>query len=365
MRPVVTELIGSLYQAADPDVGWAEAVAALAEMVGATQAGFQIAEPNGDMGSKLLAAPGTSLEEAALYVSHYKRIDPYAALLHERPIGALAVSGALLGEEMVLGSEYWNDFARRHGRGFHLIGSRLSANVGGDALIGLLRPPEAEPFSAEEEAALIAVFPHFTSAIRLWHRLAVAEARADAASLMRNALGAVLVVDGQGRLLLVSPAAERMASEVGLRLGGGRLGFIVPEAAARLRALLATTAGGGPGGVMVLSQATPLGRLFLQATRLPEQTQAARERYGRYPVLVELRLLGTRQPSADALRQAFGLGLAEAEVALLTAQGLTAEEVAERRGTSVLTVRSQIRVLLMKTDTRTLRELAGLVNALA
>ncbi|PZW39013.1 LuxR family transcriptional regulator [Humitalea rosea] len=365
MRPVLSDVIGNLYQAADPEVGWAGAVASLAGVVGATQAGFQIADPHNIKGTNLLAAPGTSLEEAALYVAHFKQVDPYATLLQERPVGAVTVSGELLDEELVLRSEYWNDFAGRYGRGFHLVGSRLSTHVGGDAMIGLLRPPEALPFSAEDEATLVTIFPHFASAVRLWHRLTEAEARADAANLMRDALGAVLVVDGQGRLLLVSPAAERMAPEVGLRLGGGRLGFIVPEAAARLRTLIAATAGGGPGGVMVLSQATPLGRLFLQATRLPEQTAAARDRYGRYPVLVELRLLGTRQPSADALRQAFGLGLAEAEVALLTAQGLTAEEVAERRGTSVLTVRSQIRVLLMKTDTRTLRELAGLVNALA
>ena len=69
-------------------------------------------------------------------------------------------------------------------------------------------------------------------------------------------------------------------------------------------------------------------------------------------------------PSAASLRAMFGLGAAEAEVALHLAEGMEVEAVAARRGTSVATVRSQIRAVLAKTATKGLRELSTLLLAM-
>lgn len=83
------------------------------------------------------------------------------------------------------------------------------------------------------------------------------------------------------------------------------------------------------------------------------------------PVLVMLRDVGTAVAlDANALNSLFGLSAAECDVAVALAGGLAAEGIAEQRGRAMPTVRAQIRHILRKTGTQSVRHLAGMLARL-
>jgi DNA-binding NarL/FixJ family response regulator len=70
-------------------------------------------------------------------------------------------------------------------------------------------------------------------------------------------------------------------------------------------------------------------------------------------------------PSSDMLCDLFGLSRAEAEVALALGGGASADDVARRRNVSLLTVRSQIRAILGKSESENLRDFERSMATLA
>lgn len=365
MRREIDALIGELYRAAEPEIGWAEAGHRLAATFGATQASLQLCELSNPAGTQLLAAQGVTATEATLYLAHHHAFDPLTGFGRHERLDRSVLGGEMLEEQTLLRSEYWNDFAAPHGRGFHLMGAQLGMMGGKVALVGLLRAKEAENFTEDERQAMDEVLPHLKSAIRLWQRLSATNGVTEHVALMRDALGLCIVCDGGGRPLLVSPAAERQAPAIGLRLAGPRIGLSSPSGEAKLLALIARTAEGGPGGLLILARQTPLGRVLLRATRFLRSVPGVPVEAPPFPVLVEIRIVGAGARTAmDALRMAFGFSMSEAQIAVMASEGLTADQMATERGTSVATVRTQIRSVLGKTDTGSLRELSALLAAL-
>jgi DNA-binding NarL/FixJ family response regulator len=82
--------------------------------------------------------------------------------------------------------------------------------------------------------------------------------------------------------------------------------------------------------------------------------------------LVVIRPLDQKlSPPAGMLCDLFGLSRAEAEVATALSGGASAEDVASRRGVSLVTVRSQIRSILAKSACENLRDLERAMATLA
>jgi DNA-binding CsgD family transcriptional regulator len=68
-------------------------------------------------------------------------------------------------------------------------------------------------------------------------------------------------------------------------------------------------------------------------------------------------------PSGTMLRAAFGLSPGEAELALSLATGERLREVADRRGISIETARTQLKQIFLKTNTRRQSDLISLLHA--
>jgi len=66
-------------------------------------------------------------------------------------------------------------------------------------------------------------------------------------------------------------------------------------------------------------------------------------------------------PSVDVLIEAFSFSQAEANVALLLCEGLSPTQIAERRQTSLVTVRNQIRSILTKVHVSSVPQLIALI----
>jgi DNA-binding CsgD family transcriptional regulator len=68
-----------------------------------------------------------------------------------------------------------------------------------------------------------------------------------------------------------------------------------------------------------------------------------------------------RLPTVSSLRQAFNLTKSEADVVLGLARGGRARDIAAMRGVSIGTLRSQLRSIFLKTNTRRQSELLLLI----
>ncbi|WP_240790182.1 cupin domain-containing protein [Roseomonas sp. HF4] len=174
----------------------------------------------------------------------------------------------------------------------------------------------------------------------------------------------IVVLDRAGRIGFVTDVAEAM-----LRLGDG-----VSVQSGRLAGRW-----GGPRldeAVGAALAATPTDRLA------PLRAVALRRRDG-LPLIATISPLATTatgpvgalvllhdpetapRPGTDLLRQAFGLTVAEAAVAVGLLQGATLREIAEQRGVSVNTVRTLMSRLMDKTGTHRQADLIRLLMPLA
>lgn len=171
----------------------------------------------------------------------------------------------------------------------------------------------------------------------------------------------VIVLDRIGRVILANRAAERFASAVGLGLGARTS---VHAAAGVVRTMLDAVLSGGTGGSAAVG--TPAGAVCrvtiapFPAGMLFGLNLLPRDRAPCALILITGQ--STTFPLTD-LQRLFGLTEAEAHVATAVASGASAREIAAARGTSVFTVRAQIRSVLEKTGARGVRALGHLLSS--
>ena len=175
---------------------------------------------------------------------------------------------------------------------------------------------------------------------------------------------AVLGLDAAGRVLVVSPAAEKMLGHA-LRLRNGALEVADPALGPRLAALI-------DAAVRYPQQADdmppPLGlcagagrMLHVDALPLPRDVTPPR----RIVALLSLRETGDAGRSlAETLRRRFALTPAETRLALALAGGMRLREAAERNGVRLSTARVQLKSIFWKTETHRQAELVALLARL-
>lgn len=224
-----------------------------------------------------------------------------------------------------------------------------------------LRSARQGDASADQKAMFATIASHARTAVNM--RLALQHR---GANLMAGALEAVsaaaFVLDGMGFVAAMTPAAERLLSGPlpRLRLVNGRLtgrtahedAIVAPFVA---RAMVSDI--GAPPPLATLRNG--LSPLVLEAMAAPD----AQHGFGfGLRAIVVARSGAPSESGHMPLQTAFALTPAEVAVAVLLSRGLSPEDVARDRAVSIETVRSQIRGLMNKTDTRRQSELVALVT---
>lgn len=214
-----------------------------------------------------------------------------------------------------------------------------------------------------------ALAPHIGAATRLRNALAAARAETRAACDALDAADVgVILVDGAGTPAFVSRRADRLLSEKrGLTLRRGSLGAATGAATQNLRRLIASAAGRRFGeGDLRLALPQPPGRrpLIVRAAPL---SRASADAAGdaRFRVALFLHDPGARdEPEARTIAAAYGLTPREAEVAVALARGADVNAAARALGVSVGTVRTHLKAVFAKTETRRQGDLIRLVLGL-
>ncbi|MDQ0509927.1 PAS domain-containing protein [Ancylobacter amanitiformis] len=367
----LADCVGAIYQAGAGDGSWLDVGDRICRIMDARRALLVLGGPGGPR-NVLMPADGSE----SAYSGYFHARDPYAAKARHdfataraHHLGNAKLGAELVAENDLLRSEYYFDFARHHERR-HVIGGMAGLTEATPILVS--RGDESGAFDETHIRLLKTLMPHVQRAIELRARLG---REYEASALTRAALDALPVgvgvvdaglkirfVNDLARRYLAGPDSGLFSMRSGPYAGSGvYLAAMSREETSVLRRLVASATSGGTGGAMrVTSRSGAVVGLMvapapqgLAAEVSGMDGGAAREALA----LLILRPLDRKvAPQADMLCEMFGFSRAEAEVAIALTGGASAEDVARGRGVSLMTVRSQIRSILGKSEAENLRD---------
>lgn len=356
----LSEVVGRIYEAglAEDASALDASLVAIRDFVGADQASLTVQHLHEGWASRRtigFAADGPR------YPARARENILFHNLLIRHGVGSAQPDHRCVDRATLLRSDYYQGFLRPHAVE-HALGIVIREEAGLVTWLSLNRGRAGQAFDAAEMRALDMLHQHLARAMGAADLLRRARLERDAAV---DALGhlrwGMVLLDRRLAPLLVSPSAEALArgrrcidlARPGLGLTPAlqrRMRDAAEEQAGVTRAGFAATVADGQGSLSLLG-------IPMRAERAAPQHPGARL------VLLLHEAEGEYWLDTGHLEAAFGLSAAEAEVTRLAAQGLTAAEIAERRGTRYTTVRSQLNGVLAKVGARNGRELIWKLRA--
>lgn len=236
--------------------------------------------------------------------------------------------------------------------------------------IPLYRGSERGPFTVEDAVYFARAGPGIARVVSWAEKFAAFDVVSKLSALERVRCAAI-VIDEAGRAKYLNASAEQLLGD-DFNLVHGRPAAHAPASNRRLQELVARTlrterTSSGSRASTTLSLPVVIARdetpwLLVEAMPL---TALGSDLFscGRV-VLLLTDLTSTVWPDARVLSAVFGLTPAEARLAVLMASGIGVNEAAASIGAKRETVRTQLRMIFAKTNTRRQAELAGLLARL-
>lgn len=315
-----------------------------------------------DGGSESLSQCGFFTDELLTrYAQEFVAYDPWllATASEAYRNRAMNLEEVVPAEEFA-GSFFYNEFTRPMGDDtFRCLGVRI-ANRWGSGIIAIHRGRNQPSFDPATADAL----DHHVAALRrvlsVRGRLAALNRRLDSVETMLDHMGhAALLVRRNGSLVHANTMGEAL-----LRRGDAlvqRRGVLAggsSRSTMRLRQAIATACAPAEIGASALLIERSVGRP-LAVSIVPLRTS----RGDRHALLI-IEPESTAEGSAPRLQSLYGLTRAEAEIGLRIADGVRPQWIADERGVSVETVRSQIKSLSAKLGCRRQSEIVSAIKAL-
>jgi len=358
-------LVEKLYDAAGGQTGWEGFLEACATTLRAVIPGLFVHDQPAESAT-LAVTVGMDPTWGAAYDSYYIRHDLRRRKIWTLPQGGVFVGSALVADEDLVRSEFYNDFLRPQGF-FHICGAVPVKRDDTFAVLRVIRPRSSPAFARDELELVRRLVPHLARAVGLARQLALAEARRDE---LVEALDwfptAVILLDRRCRIVAANRSAEDLlAAGDGLRSDRDGLRAAAPGDTLALRRMLAAaaepTAQGSAHGDGTLSIARPSPRRPLNLLVAPLRTPVVPDARARAQVAVFV-----TDPDrvaiapVERLRHYLGITRAEADLVMWLVQGHRLEEAADELGITVNTARTQLKRALAKTGTGRQAELVRL-----
>jgi DNA-binding CsgD family transcriptional regulator len=281
----------------------------------------------------------------------------------------------VIGEDMVpreqlLESRIYKDFFSRRLQMGQMLGGIIfgldSANSM-PATCALMRGLDTPTLNEDDRNKMRLILPHISRSLGVMQRLRSAELTVATTLVALDRLSAgVLLLDANGAVAFANRSAQRMLEDDdGLRLRklahGAGLGVLVAENVAAGKAIgdaISATLGRDPFDTPHFSKCVSVPRTSgvasytLQFSALGEHNEFGGGAYAAIIFIAD----GAQEVYVDPalLQSAYGLTAAEARVAVALLESSSAQEVAEKLGTSPNTVNTQIKQIYAKlgVDTR-------------
>lgn len=365
---VMAGLIAALHRAALEPAAWRDVLLALERAL----SGARISVTGMDRGAGSVFTTVTGGFDPAFgqqYRDHYHALNPFAAALARVDRPGTRISAMDLPDQDLWRTEFYNDWMRPQDDLASGVGL-ISGAHGLRSLFLAVNLPRRARATLERPALTLlhALEPHVTHAFRVGET--VAELAARPAGRMQPdgpQVGGVLITDASRMLIWADPGAMRWHGILFRLDRAGRLVFPQPAAQRWAQNL---TPSALPGGAAPPDCRITVGDQIWRLRALPQLCDRVLSPlfpggflHGACPDRQLAFVLSRQQadkaaPELDAdmarmrLIERYRLSPAEAEVALLIAQGRATAQIAQARQVSVHTVRNQVRAVLDKMQAR-------------
>lgn len=352
------ELVSLIYDCVLDESAWSRLLERLVAVTGRREGTLVFLGHDVSALPRVGSASLCSLEQQLDYNSYYSALDPTAGFMRERAVGHWYHDVQEFGAASMARDPFYQEFSRAYGqRSTSCV--KLYEHDGGGAYLSLLTALDAPMPSDRQQLLLQRLSVHLMQAARMsehMQQLKLGVAHRDL--LLEQSLTPLWLVDADGLVIFCNGAAERRIADNGfaLRLRNGRL--FAPDSPAL--SLLLRNACGRAGSTRAgwLRLPARSGELLVTPLKAGSRFNQIHQR----PLAV-LALLESR-PRLALLAELFQLTPAECRLAELIAQGHSPERCAQLLAVSINTVRSQLRALFAKTNTKKQAELVGLLTRL-
>lgn len=338
-------------QAAIDGRHWYEAIAAFAAATGSEHGQLVCMAANGSMPLNLLTNVDPALPEAFIAAGGTDpKVNPRRrAGIARRPLTILAESDFITPDE-VKQDQHYQEFALPWDVPYICL---TTLEHRPDLLVGLaaIRTRAQGHIDSDARRVFASIAPHVRAAVRT--TLALGDPHDALLADVFEALSIpAFLCNRHGMVRRLTPSAEKLLVETGLRLRHGKLTATHPaDATALSEAIEAAAAGPGVGRpanrVMLIRTAQDdAAPLALDIISLPRSGLS----FGLDSrVLVLARSAGSEQRRMTLLQTLYGLTPAELDIAQLLISGKSPQDIADQRQVAVGTVRAQIKSLFAKT----------------
>ncbi|MCP8466513.1 PAS domain-containing protein [Pseudomonas sp. ZM23] len=350
------QLLGLSYECVLDEGAWLPLLSGLIDATGRQQGVllFWDQTEEGALASEInLCDPGA----IDTYNREFCNMDPCKRFMLRRPVGHWYHDLLEYGPEKIRRDPYYQEFQLPNG--MHNVSClKLNEQASAGIYLSVLTSVGARYPKASEQALLGRISQHLVRAARMFERVSgmrLELARRDL--LLDHHPTPLWLLDGDTRVLYANQAAQQQLTQKKPRFHEvfGRLHCRQHDA--RLQALVRQATprqGKGQAGWLSLGDGSAL---ELLVTPVPAE---ARFNQPFQRPLALLALLDAHRQSR-LLGDLFGLTPAEQRLGDLLVRGLTPEQCSEQLGTSINTVRSQLRALFRKTRTNRQAELMSLL----
>jgi DNA-binding CsgD family transcriptional regulator len=362
MHDQIQRVVSQIYDAAlDPRL-WSSTLKGVCELLQSSGATLLLGDPR-HAEAAILHSTGIDPEAMSQYDAHYVHEDVRLQALLPQPVGTIATNTRLMTAKKFEHTEFCEDFLHRFD--FHyLVGCVLMRSEGMFSSLGIHRPARAGEYSDHELRLYATILPHLQRAVEINMRLSNSESQTKATfdALDRVPVG-IILVDAHGRPVRVNWIARAILDERdGLRMSDGALYSARAEVTAALQTLIHCAAQTGkgraahPGGVLALPRPSLKRSLSVLVTPL----RVSPDEWGLRGAAAALFVTDpeSRVETAEtALKQIYGLTTAEAHLAAVLLQGKSLKDAGHELRIGRETVRTHLRQVFAKTDTRRQSEL--------
>ncbi|MFV3304275.1 helix-turn-helix transcriptional regulator [Pseudomonas sp. NY15181] len=356
MDVLYDQLVGLSYECVLDESAWLPLLSGLIDATGRQQGAllFWDQTQDGALASEInLCDPGA----IELYNRDYCTIDPSKGFMLHRPVGNWYHDLVEFGPERIRRDPYYQEFQLPNDM-LNVSCLKLNEQSSAGIYLSVLTSVGARYPTPDEQALLNRLSQHLIRAARMFERIGEMRQELAKRDLMLDQHPTPLwLLDGDTRVLYANQAAQQ-------QLGQHKAAFYevfgrlhCRQHNARLQALVRHAAprqGKGKAGWLPLSDGSALELLVT-----PVPAEAGFNQNFQRPLAL-LALLDPQRQSR-LLSELFGLTPAEQRLGDLLVRGLSPEQCTEHLGTSINTVRSQLRALFRKTHTSRQAELVSLL----
>jgi len=336
----VERLLGRIYEAAQEPELWPETVAAIADATGSRNGvlyEYDIASRH----AHFLAAHRIDPRFVHNYEDYVGTIDPWNQRVLGWPVGVVAPTYALIGDDDLRRTDFYQDHLRPE-HIFYGIGGVVLRTPERMAVFGVQCDYRDGRFSNETREVIAVLMPHLSRAYRMHAALRDAKLQSDTlVEALHSLRQPVVIVDRKASLIFANCAAEELLVRGdGIRLSAGHVAAAHRGDQPALMALLRGSAELKLGRT-TLKLRRPGGGRALSVELVPLAAGADR-------VALLIGTDGGHAASMPDLMQRFGVTAAEARLWSGLAAGASLSEIAQRSEVSVNTLRVQLAALFRK-----------------